>query len=110
MAKTARQRIEQDPIAADLLPALCNKFEHLDGVEIEEKATSFHVVHGRAFAGIHPRKGGLLVNVVLDHPIDSERTHRVEQVSAKRWHNELVLKTSAELDGWIAEAHRLTTR
>ena len=110
MAKTARERVESDPTSSDLYQALLASFRTLSEVKVEEKATSLHVVHGRAFAGVHPRRGGLLVNIVLDQPIDSGRTHRVEQVSANRWHNEVLLSSpddlDAEFDGWIAEAYR----
>src|SRR3712207_3844656 len=110
MTKTARERIESDPISSDLYEALLARFQTLGDVEVEEKATSFHVVHGRAFAGVHPRRGGLLVNIVLDQPISSGRTHRVEQVSANRWHNEVLLSRrddlDAQFDGWVAEAYR----
>ena len=112
MARTARERIESDPVSSALYRALLDRLRSRGDVEIEEKATSFHLVHGRAFAGVHPRRGGLLVNIVLDHPIESSRTQRVDQVSAARWHNEVLLTTpddlDAEFDLWMREAYALT--
>ena len=113
MARKARERIESDPVSAALYRHLLDRLRSLGDVEIEEKATSFHVVHGRAFAGVHPRRAGLLVNIVLDHPIESSRTHRVEKVSAARWHNEVLLTTPDDLDAeferWIRDAYALTS-
>jgi hypothetical protein len=112
MAKTARERIDADPVASVLYGTLLERFRALRDVEVEEKSTSFHVVHGRAFAGVHPRRAALLVNIVLDHPIQSDRTHRVDQVSAGRWHNEVLLTRiqdlDAEFDDWVREAYALT--
>lgn len=114
MARTARERIHGDPLSAELYTGLIQEVGEIGEYELEEKLTSIHVVHRRAFLGIHPRKGALLVNIVLDHPIDSARLHRTEQVSAARWHHEILLHSTAELDtefvGWITNAYALTTR
>lgn len=80
----------------------------------ERKKTSVHVVAGRgAFLGVHPRAGGLLLNLVLDHALTSPRLAKVEQVSRSRYHNEVKLTAEEEIDaellGWIAEAYRLKT-
>lgn len=86
--------------------------EALGEYAIEEKQGSFHVTHGRAFLGIHPRRAGLLVNIVTERQLDPERMHKTEQVSSRRWHNEILLKEAAEVDEdlrlWIAEAYSLT--
>ncbi len=112
MAGTARDRIEGDPRATAVYAALIQDLSQIGEYEIEEKLTSIHVVHGRAFLGVHPRKDALLVNIVLDHPLDSPRLHRTERVSAARWHHEIVLHSPAELDteliGWINDAYALT--
>jgi len=114
MARTARERIDGDPLSAALYTALIQEVDQIGEYEVEEKLTSIHVVHGRAFLGVHPRRGALLVNIVLDHPLDSARLHRTEQVSAARWHHEILLHTPAELDaeliGWITNAYALTGR
>jgi hypothetical protein len=52
------------------------------------------------------------VNIVLDRQLESDRVHRVERVSAKRWHNEVILKDPSEIDAemlaWIREGYALT--
>lgn len=112
MARTARERIEGDPISSGVYGALMDKVNALDGCEVQENASSFHVAHGRAFLGIHPRRGGILVNIVLTRQLDSERIHRAERVSANRWHNEVILKDTAEIDAellaWIYEGYAHT--
>lgn len=114
MARTARERINDDPVSAALYTALIHEVGRVGEYELEEKLTSIHVVHGRAFLGVHPRKAGLLVNIVLDHPLDPARLHRTEQVSAARWHHEVLLRSTAELDAelveWITAAYALTER
>jgi hypothetical protein len=114
MSRTARDRIEGDPLSAALYSALIKEVHQFGEYEVEEKLTSIHIVHGRAFLGVHPRKGSLLVNIVLDHPLDSTRLHRTEQVSAARWHHEILLHSPTDLDteliSWIAKAYALTAR
>jgi hypothetical protein len=112
MARTARERIDGDPVSSSVYGALLDHIYALDGCELQENASSFHVAHGRAFLGLHPRRGGILVNIVLDRQLESDRVHRVERVSAKRWHNEVILKDPSEIDAemlaWIREGYALT--
>jgi hypothetical protein len=106
------ERIDGDPISSDIYGALIDQISSFAGCELQENASSFHVAHGRAFLGIHPRRGGILVNIVLARQLESARVHRAERVSANRWHNEIILRDPAELDAelfsWIREAYDLT--
>lgn len=81
--------------------------------EIEEKKTSIHLSHGRAFAGIHPRATGIILNLVLDAPIKNARVHKSEKVSANRHHIEFKLEDPAQVDrqlvGWMKQAYALTS-
>lgn len=112
MARTARERITGDPTSSTIYDVLMERISALPGCEVQENASSFHVARGRAFLGIHPRRGGLLVNIVLTRQLESPRVFRSTRVSANRWHNEILLLDAAaldaELDGWIREAHDLT--
>jgi len=89
-----------------------NQVSTLAECELQENASSFHLVHGRAFLGIHPRRGGILINIVLARQLESPRVHRADHVSANRWHNEIILldpsEINAELFTWIREGHTLT--
>jgi hypothetical protein len=112
MARTARERIDGDPGSSVIYGALMDQISSLDGCELQENASSFHVAHGRAFLGIHPRRGGILLNIVLARQLESARVHRAESVSANRWHNEVILldpkEIDAELLAWIHEGYSLT--
>lgn len=78
----------------------------------EEKKTSIHLSNGRAFAGVHPRNYGMVLNLVLDEPLVHARVHKSEQVSANRHHVEFKLEAPSDVDrqlaGWIVKAYRLT--
>jgi hypothetical protein len=43
--------------------------------EVEEKKTSLHLTNGRAFAGVHPRANGIVLNLVFDAPLKDARVH-----------------------------------
>lgn len=77
----------------------------------EPKKTSIHLVNTSGFAGIHPRKSFLYLNVRMDRALQSERVAKSEQVSKNRYHNEIKLITPDEVDdeliGWLKEAYRL---
>lgn len=73
-----------------------------------------HVVAEKgAFLGVHPRAGGALLNLVLDHALASPRLAKVEQVSRSPYHHEVKLAAEpaidAELLAWIAGAYRIKT-
>lgn len=112
MARTARERIGGDPISSSVYCALMDKLSALDGWELQENASPFHVARGRAFLGIHPRRGGILVNIVLTRELESARIYRAERVSANRWHNEVILTDPSEIDAelltWIREGYAHT--
>jgi len=80
--------------------------------EVEEKKTSLHLSHGRAFAGVHPRATGIILNLVLDSPLKNARVHKCEQVSANRHHVEFKLEDPAQIDaqlvGWMKKAYSIT--
>ena len=86
--------------------------EKLGPFKVEEKKTSLHLTHGRAFAGVHPRATGIVLNLVLDSALKHARVHKSEQVSANRYHVEFKVENAADIDaqlvGWIKRAYALT--
>src|SRR5690349_2783470 len=79
---------------------------------MEEKKTSLHVVAGKAaFLGVHPRKEGLRLNLVLARRLEGDRIVKSEQVSKSRFHNELDLPAGTPIDPelaeWLREAYKL---
>ena len=77
----------------------------------EPKKTSIHLVNTSGFAGIHPRKSFLCLNLRMDRPLQGERVAKSEQVSKHRYHNEIKITTLDEVDGeliaWLKEAYAL---
>lgn len=102
-----------DPAARKVYDAILAATAKFGDVEAQEKKTSVHLVGGRsAFAGVHPRKGAVLLNIRSDAPIKSDRIRKLERVSAKRFHNEMLIDTPAGVDrevvGWLKSAYALS--
>ena len=90
--------------------ALRQALEGIGPCQIEEKKTSLHIKGPRAaFLGVHPRRNGIRVNIVLPEALQSPRVVKAEQVSANRWHNEIDLLSPTDVDdeltAWIQQAH-----
>jgi hypothetical protein len=101
-----------DPVARKVYDAILASVAKFGDVKAEEKKTSVHLVAKTAFAGVHPRKGAVLLNIRSDAPIKSDRIRKLEQVSAKRFHNEMLIDTPAGIDrevtGWLKSAYTLS--
>lgn len=115
MNTKAPQIFDLKPQSAQAWNALYNYLQELQGVSISEKRTCLHIdAFQGAFLGIHPRKHGLRINIVLDHELDSPRVVKCERVSKSRFHNEVDLKGTELLDpelrNWILEAYELQER
>lgn len=78
----------------------------------EFKKTSIHMARGSAFAGAHPQKSRLRLNIRLDEQLAGPRIRKSEQVSKNRFHNEIDLAgpddVDAELVGWLRRAYELS--
>ena len=64
---------------------------------------SIHLVRTTGFAGVHPRKRTLILNLRLDQALTSSRVVKVEQVSKHRYHNEVKLENPEQVDNEIAD-------
>jgi hypothetical protein len=79
----------------------------------EPKKTSIHLVNTSGFAGVHPRKSFLYLNLRLDRALEDTRIAKSEQVSKNRYHNEVKITSpeEVEVDGeriaWLKEAYTL---
>ena len=107
----ARVFAQSDPPVRDLAAQLLKRMAAAEGTRIDPKNGSIHVCRKSAFAGLHPRKGAVLLNLRTAAPIESGRIRKTERVSANRFHNELLLESADDLDdelfGWIADAAAL---
>lgn len=99
------------PVARQLYKDLLKELRQIGRFQEEVKKTSIHLVRGSAFAGVHPRKQHLVITIKAATPIKSPRIVKSEQVSKNRWHLEVKLAASAEMDAelvsWLREAYEL---
>ena len=113
MAEDPIDRIfaRSDPAFRALAAQLVERVAREAGVRIEPKQGSIHLCRKSAFAGLHPRRQAVLLNLRTREPIESGRIRKVERVSANRFHNEMLLESANDLDeelfGWIHGAAAL---
>ena len=104
---------DKNPVVRTIYDRLLKQLRTLGSVGEEPKKTSIHLTNGTAFAGVHPQKGAINLNIRSDKPIASPRVTKAEQVSKNRWHQNVKLTSpddvDAELMGWLTEAYRLST-
>ena len=101
----------KDAVVRDIYDRLLAALAELGPFQEEPKKTSIHLVRDAGFAGVHPRKSYIYLNLRTDHAIESARISKTEQVSKNRYHNEIKIaspdEVDAELLGWLAEAYAL---
>jgi hypothetical protein len=112
MTDSVLTRIDSNELLSSVYERLMSNIKTFGPHEIEPKKSSLHVTHGRAFLGVHPRRAGLLLNVVLHRRVDSPPVTKCEQVSKNRYHNEILLSSPDELNDEVVallrEAYLLT--
>lgn len=93
--------------ASDIYLALVSKLKKCVGAKLateDPKGTCVHITCGAdgiAYAGIHPRKGAVLLNVRLNADPQSSRVRKLEKVSANRFHCEILLNTVDSIDSEV---------
>jgi len=96
---------KSEPVARALHDRILEASQTFGDVRVEPKGTCVHLCRGPAFAGVHPRKTGVMVTLKAAVALDSPRVRKAEQVSANRAHNDLVLTSLDEVDaeflGWL---------
>ena len=116
MAESTDAAIERvfarsEPEVRALVRTVVERALALPGTAVDPKGTCLHLNHRVAFAGLHPRKTALFLNLRTAAPIESPRVRRLERASANRFHNEMLIASAGEIDdellGWIAGAHAL---
>ena len=99
------------PVVREIYDRLIKTIKGFGPIVEEPKKTSIHIVHGSALAGVSTRKDALWLNIRMDFKIKSPRIHKIDQVSAKRFHNELKLTSPDDIDdeliGWLKSAYEL---
>jgi N-acetylglutamate synthase/N-acetylornithine aminotransferase len=103
---------KSEPGVARTYAAILKAVEKFGPIKTDGKKTSIHLVAKTGFAGVHPRKSAILLNIRSDAPIKSKRIRKVEKVSANRYHNEILIDSPSEVDaeviGWLKAAHALS--
>ena len=101
----------KDEIVQAIYTRLMEALRTIGPVQEDPKKTSIHLVHTSGFAGVHPRKSYLYLNLRTDAPIENPRITKTEQVSKNRFHNELKLTSPDQIDeellGWLRDAYVL---
>ncbi len=100
-----------DKFSRETYNALLTALKKIGPVKVEPKKTSVHLVNKTGFAGVHPRKDYLILEIKSDHKIASPRV-KAEQISANRYHCAVRLESAkdvdAELLGWLKQAYALS--
>jgi hypothetical protein len=102
----------RDAVVPAIYDRILEALHRLGPFDQQPKKTSIHLVRSTGFAGIHPRKSALILNLRLDRALGGPRVFKSEQVSRNRYHNELKLTSpddiDAELTNWLREAYHLS--
>ena len=105
--------INRDPALAPLYAAVTERLLEPGPVVVEPKKTFVHLKSRVTFAGIHVRRGLLLLQIVTNDPIENDRVVRVDRVSANRVHNHVPIASPADLDeelmNWLTGASALAS-
>lgn len=100
-----------DPIVREIYEVLITELKTFGPIIKEPKKTSIHLKSRAGFAGIHPRKKYLILNIVSHAPLQSPRVIKQERVSKSRFHNEVKLEKPQDIDTellkWLKEAYDL---
>jgi hypothetical protein len=83
------------------------------GPVIEEpKKTSIHLVRASAFAGVATRRDALIVTLKSTTDLRSPRIVKRERASANRWHLEVRLESTKDVDrellSWLAASYAIS--
>jgi hypothetical protein len=104
--------VNKDPSVRALYDQLLSVLQTFGPVTEDPKKTSIHLNRKSALAGVETRKDGLMLNIKSDHPIQSPRIEKAEQLSAKRFHHKVRISSPKDLDDelrtWLKEAYLLS--
>ena len=102
---------DSDPAVRAIYERLLVRVRRIGPVVAEENKTSIHLKSRAAFAGVHPLKSRLDLNIVSVVPIADPRVKKRERVSTSRYHNVVSLSTPREVDAqlieWLKNAYEL---
>ena len=101
----------KDAVVRVIYDRLLEALHGLGPFSVEPKKTSIHLVNKVGFAGVHPRKSYMYLNLRTEHAITNTRVVKSEQVSKNRYHNEIKLAAPGDVDtelaAWLGAAYAL---
>ena len=104
---------KSDPAVRAMYDRLLIRVRRIGPVVAEENRTSIHLRGTAAFAGVHPFKSRLDLNIVSAAPIADPRVKKRERVSPSRYHNTVPLRTPHDIDAqlieWLTTAYELVS-
>ena len=102
----------KDPVVSQIYDHLLKHSRRFGPVVEDPKKTSIHLNNATAFAGVATRKNAIILTIKSDRDLDSPRIHKSEQTSARRFHHEVKLTATADVDaeliGWLKNAYSLS--
>lgn len=102
----------KDTCVRETYDQLLKKTRQFGPVVEDPKKTSIHLINVTAFAGVATRKTAIILTIKSDRRIASQRIHKTEQTSARRFHHEIKLTSPADIDAevvrWLKEAYTLS--
>ena len=104
---------KSDPAVRAIYERLLLRVRRIGPVVAEENKTSIHLKSRAAFAGVHPLKSRLDLNIVSDAPIADPRVKKRDRVSPSRYHNVVSLSSPRDIDAqlldWLKSAYELVS-
>ena len=102
----------KDPVVKSIYERILKETRKFGKVIEEPKKTSIHLVNKSAFAGIATQKVALVLNIKSAAPINDVRIKKSEKISASRYHQEVKLTSTDEVDsmliGWLQAAYSIS--
>jgi hypothetical protein len=104
---------KSDPAVRATYDRLLVNLRRIGPIVAEEKKTAIHLKRRAAFAGVHPLKSRLDLNIVSAEPISDRRVTKRDRISASRYHNVVPLSTPRDIDAqllsWLKSAYELVS-
>lgn len=104
---------KSDPAVRAIYDRLLIRVRRIGPVVAEENRTSIHLKSTTAFAGVHPLKSRIDLNIVSAAPITDPRVKRRDRISPSRYHNIVALSTPHDVDAqlmeWLKTAYELVS-
>lgn len=85
------------PEISELYEELLAILKGIGSYKAEVKKTSIHLVSTKGFAGVHPKKSYLGVNLVLSRSKTDPPADKVEQVSKNRFHHFFQITSASQM-------------